>query len=248
VISCKLGELNLAEIRNCVVISVLRGDSDHYPHPGLVLEAGDQLHLAVEAGNVDAVQVYFGNSARSITEVSYLALGLGMVLGVLFGLIPFPLPGLGTFSFGAAGGTMVVSLLLGWKGRLGTLNWVMPPSANLTLRNFGLTLFFAVAGLRSAEQFFATLQDTGLTLFGVGIAVTLTTVLLATLLGYVLFRLRFNQLVGVIAGVTGNPAILAYAVKTVPTNQPELGYAMVFPTSTMIKLVVGQGILALAGG
>jgi putative transport protein len=40
---------------------------------------------------------------------------------------------------------------------------------------------------------------------------------------------------------------LAYASKTVPTNQPELGYAMVFPTSTIIKIVVAQGILALAG-
>jgi putative transport protein len=247
VIGRRLGELNLAETLNCVVISVLRGDSDHYPHPGLVLEAGDQLHLAAAAGHGDAVQAYFGNSARSITEVSYLALGLGMVLGVLFGLIPFPLPGLGSFSFGAAGGAMVVSLLLGWRKRLGPLNWVMPPSANLTLRNFGLTLFLAVAGLRSAATFFITVQDTGLLLFGAGMAITITTVLLATLLSLTLFRLRFDQMVGVVAGVTGNPAILAYASKTVPTNQPELGYAMVFPTSTIIKIVVAQGILALAG-
>lgn len=78
-------------------------------------------------------------------------------------------------------------------------------------------------------------------------AITITTVLLATLLSLTLFRLRFDQMVGVVAGVTGNPAILAYASKTVPTNQPELGYAMVFPTSTIIKIVVAQGILALAG-
>ena len=77
-----------------------------------MLEAGDQLRVVAEPGRFEAVQKFFGNSARSVTEVSYVALGIGMVLGVLFGLIPFPLPGLGTFSFGAAGGAMIVSLFL----------------------------------------------------------------------------------------------------------------------------------------
>lgn len=242
VIGRKLAELNLAEHPGCAIVSVLRGDAELYSQPGLVLEAGDQLRVVAEPGRFEAVQEFFGNSARSITEVSYLALGIGMVLGVLFGLIPFPLPGLGTFSFGAAGGAMIVSLFLGWKGRIGQLCWIMPPSANLTLRNFGLTLFLAVAGLRSAEQFVATVQDTGLLLLGAGIVITLTVVLLAMAIGTWIFRMSFDALLGVVSGVTGNPAILAYASRAVPSNQPELGYAIVFPTSTIIKIIVAQAV------
>lgn len=160
----------------------------------------------------------------------------------MFGLIPFPLSDLGTFSFGAAGGAMIVSLFLGWQGRIGHLCWIMLPPANLTLRNFGLTLFLAVAGLRSAEQFVATVQDTGLLLLGAGIVITLTVVLLAMAIGTWIFRLSFDALLGVISGVTGNPAILAYASRAVPSNQPELGYAIVFPTSTIIKIVVAQAV------
>jgi putative transport protein len=243
VIGRNLAELKVAEQLSCAVISVIRGDSELYPHPKLVLESGDQVRVVTERGQFEAVQDFFGNSARSITEVRYLSLGLGMVLGVLFGLIPFPLPGIGTFSFGAAGGAMIVALILGWQGRTGHLTWTMPPSANLTLRNFGLTLFLAVAGLRSAEQFVATVQETGLTLLGAGIVMTLAIVLLAIALGTWLFRIRFDDLLGVVAGVTGNPAILAYASKAVPTNQPELGYAIVFPTSTIIKIIVVQVLL-----
>jgi putative transport protein len=242
VIGRKLAELNLAEHPGCAIVSVLRGEAELYSQPGLVLEAGDQLRVVAEPGRFEAVQEFFGNSARSTAEVSYLALGIGMVLGVLFGVIPFPLPGLGTFSFGAAGGAMIVSLFLGWKGRIGHLTWIMPPSANLTLRDFGLTLFLAVAGLRSAEQFVATVQETGVLLLAAGIAITLTVVLLAMAIGTWFLRMPFDALLGVVSGVTGNPAILAYASRAVPSNQPELGYAIVFPTSTIIKIIVAQAI------
>jgi len=248
VIGRRLGELKLSEHPRCSIISVQRGDAVMYPHPGLVLESGDRIWAVAERNQFKAVRDFFGNSARSTAEVSYLSLGIGMVLGVLFGLIPFPLPGLGTFSFGAAGGAMIVSLILGWRGRTGHLNWTIPPSANLTLRNFGLTLFLAVVGMRSAQQFVTTVQQTGFLLVGVGLAITLSVVLIALLLGYGLMRLPYDEVLGIVAGVTGNPAILAYASASVPTNKPELGYAIVFPTSTIIKIVAVQVLLVLFGG
>lgn len=243
VIGHRLGTLNLGETPGCTVLSVQRGDATLYPHPGLVLEAGDRIWAVAERDRHAAVRQFFGNSARSTAEVSYLALGLGMVLGVLFGLLPLPLLGLGRFTFGAAGGAMIVSLLLGWQGRTGRLNWTIPPSANLTLRNFGLTLFLAVVGMRSAPVFFSTLSSTGLQLMGVGAAITAAVVVAAFGLGCGLFRVSFDEVLGIVAGVTGNPAILAYAAKSVPTNKPELGYAIVFPSSTIIKIIVVQILL-----
>jgi putative transport protein len=159
--------------------------------------------------------------------------------------VPFPLPGIGSFSFGPAGGALIVALILGWLGRTGNLSWKISPSANLILRNFGLTLFLAVAGMRSAETFFKTVQATGLSLLGMGILVTLVIVLLVTLLGYVLLRIKFDELLGIIAGATGNPAVLAYAAKAVPTNQPEVGYAIVYPSTTIIKIIAAQVLYGL---
>jgi putative transport protein len=73
-------------------------------------------------------------------------------------------------------------------------------------------------------------------------------VVIALVLGYGLMRLPYDEVLGIVAGVTGNPAILAYASDSVPTNQPELGYAIVFPTSTIIKIVAVQVLLVLFGG
>jgi putative transport protein len=245
VIGRKLGELQLMERLNGVVLSITRGNIELYPRPRLVLEAGDRVRVATDAENIESFQEFFGDLASSTAEVSYLALGLGMVLGVLFGLIPFPLPGLGTFTFGAAGGAMIVALVLGWLGRIGHLSWTMPPAANLTLRNFGLTLFLAVAGLRSAEKFLATVKETGFLLLGLGIVITLLAVLSSMILARTLFAVTFDEMLAVVAGVTGNPAILAYAAQAVPTNKPELGYAIVFPISTIIKIIVVQIILGI---
>ncbi len=245
VIGRNLGELRLTERLNSVVLSISRGNAELYPQPGLVLEAGDRIRVATEAGNAERLQDFFGDSCSSTAEVSYLALGLGMVLGVLFGLIPFPLPGFGTFSFGAAGGAMIVALGLGWLGRTRHLTWTMPPAANLTLRNFGLTLFLAVAGLRSAEKFLATVKETGFLLLGVGLMITLIAVLCSMILARTLFSMEFDEMLALVAGVTGNPAILAYASQAVPTNKPELGYAIVFPITTIIKIIVVQIILGV---
>ena len=36
---------------------------------------------------------FFGDSVKAAAEFSYVSLGIGMVLGVLIGLIPIPIPG-----------------------------------------------------------------------------------------------------------------------------------------------------------
>ena len=82
-----------------------------------------------------------------------------MSLGVLLGLIPIPVPGIGHFSMGLAGGPLVVALVLGRLGRTGPLAWHLPLPANLTLRTFGLTLFLAAVGLGSGAPFVETLAE-----------------------------------------------------------------------------------------
>ena len=76
-----------------------------------------------------------------------MALGVGMALGMLLGILPIPIPGLGTLQLGMAGGPLVMGLILGRLGRTGGWVWTMPVSANLILRNLGLTLFLAQVGM-----------------------------------------------------------------------------------------------------
>jgi putative transport protein len=86
-------------------------------------------------------------------------------------------------------------------------------------------------------------------MFFIGIAVLLTTVFIVLVVGYYLMKIPYDDLVGVASGATGNPAILVYSTKMAPTERPDIGYAMIFPSMTIVKVIAVQivGILAATG-
>lgn len=67
--------------------------------------------------------------------------------------MPIPLPWIGSFSLGLAGGPLVMALILGRLGRVGKISWRLPLSANLVMRNYGLTIFLASVGMASGLPF-----------------------------------------------------------------------------------------------
>ena len=120
------------------VVHLRRGDTELLPRPDLILEFGDRVGLLCPREQHGAVRSYFGDLIRGTAEFSYVSVGIGMALGVIVGLLPVPIPGIGTVRLGTAGGPLLVALLLGYLGRTAGIVWTMPASANLTLRNFGL--------------------------------------------------------------------------------------------------------------
>jgi putative transport protein len=83
-------------------------------------------------------------------------------------------------------------------------------------------------------------------LYGVTILLALVVVTAAVCLW--IFRLPFDMTVGVLCGATGNPAILAFANRIAPTDRPDVGYAMIFPSMTIAKILFVQVAAALASG
>jgi putative transport protein len=86
-------------------------------------------------------------------------------------------------------------------------------------------------------------------MFFIGIAVLMTTVLIVLVVGYYLLKIPYDDLVGVASGATGNPAILVYSTRMAPTERPDIGYAMIFPSMTIVKVIAVQivGLLVAAG-
>jgi len=124
----------------------------------------------------------------------------------------------------------------------------MPLPANIVLRNFGLALFLASVGINAGQPFVRTVSESGFTMLFIGMAVLLTTVIIVLVVGQ-LMRIPFDDLVGVASGATGNPAILVYSTRMAPTERPDIGYAMIFPSMTIVKVIAVQivGLLAVAG-
>ena len=227
------------------IVEVRRGDTALLADPDLVLEFGDRVTVIAARPHFPALRKHFGDSIKSTTEVSYMSVGLGMSLGVLLGLVQFPIPGIGAFSMGLAGGPLVVALILGKLVRTGPFTWHLPLPANLTLRTFGLTLFLASVGLGSGAPFVETLASNGLALLAISTGVLLAAMVIAFVAGQYLLRMATDDLLGVVSGVTGNPAILVYANKTIASDRIDASYATVFPSLTILKIICAQVALAL---
>src|SRR5215475_233955 len=230
------------------LLHVRRYDMDLVPSPDLMLEFGDRVGVLTAADHKEDIRKHFGDTVKATAEFSYVSLGLGMVLGVLLGLIPIPIPGVGTVTLGIGGGPLLVALIVGKLRRTGPLLWVMPLPANIVLRNFGLALFLAAVGINAGQPFVRTVAESGLTMLFIGAAVLLTTVAIVLLAGYYLLKIPFDDLLGVASGATGNPAILVYSTRMAPTERPDIGYAMIFPSMTIVKVIAVQIVGLLAAG
>jgi putative transport protein len=241
-----LGALDLPGRFGAVVTRVRRGDVEILPHAGMVLELGDRVRVVARRSSMDDVSKFFGDSYRALSEVDVTSFALGLLLGLLIGLVPIPLPGGVTVKLGLAGGPLLVGLVLGARGFTGPLVWTMPYSANLTIRQLGLVLFLAGIGTQAGYPFVRTLASAhGILLFGAGAAVTTLTALLLLWVGYRVIRMPFALLAGMLAGLQTQPAVLGFAVDQAKSDLPNIGYATVYPTATILKIVLAQLLLSL---
>ena len=244
VVGMPLGSLKLPGGFAYSYIHVRRGDVDLLPDGDLVLEYGDRVGVLCHRADFDAVRRFFGDSIKGVADFSYISLGVGAALGLLVGLVPLPIPGVGRITLGLAG-VLLVALGLGHIRRTGIV-WTLPLSANTVLRNFGLTVFLAQVGIASGPQFAATVAESGFTLLLLGAIIMLALVMVTMIAGRLL-AIPADDLFGIVSGVTGNPAILVYANRAVPTERPDIGYAMVFPTMTVAKILFVQIAAAVLG-
>ena len=85
-----------------------------------------------------------------------------------------------------------------------------------------------------------------LAFLALGAAIILIPMLFNMLVGHLVLRLPFDDLLGAAAGgVGGNPAILAFGSKLVPTDRADITYATTFPAATITKIVLVQVMLAM---
>ena len=236
VVGRALGDIEFPGEKAVVVLHVRRGDTDLLSRPDLILEFGDRIGVMANRADFATLRKFFGDSIKGTAEVSYISVGLGMAIGFLVGAISIPIPGVGKMTLGFIG-VLLVALILGNLRRTGGINWTMPLSANKVLFNLGLTLFLANAGMSTGANVVETVAQTGFLMLGLGAAVLVAIVLPVIVLGLFVFKMSYDEMAGVLAGATGNPAILAYANKLAPTDRPDVGYAMIFPSMTILKIL-----------
>ncbi len=157
----RISDLDLPRKYGAVISRVRRGDIDLLAHGDTVLELGDRVRVVSRTGDMQRISALFGDSYKALSEVNLLSLSLALAAGVLIGLIPIPLPGGVRITLGMAGGPLLVGLVLGAIRRTRGIVWTIPYSANLTLRQIGLSILLAGIGIRSGYTFLTSFTASG---------------------------------------------------------------------------------------
>ncbi|MBE2199275.1 MAG: transporter [Anaerolinea sp.] len=246
VVGRRLSELRLPQEHGAIVTRVRRGDIDLLADGDTMLELGDRVRVVSRRKDLSELSRLFGDSYKALSELNLLSFGLGMTLGLLLGLVPIPLPGGVVFKLGFAGGPLIVALILGAVGRTGSIVWSLPYSANLTLRQIGLIFLLAGIGIRSGYTFFTTFaQSGGITIFLAGTAVTGITAFVTLWIGYKVLHIPYGMLTGMLAALQTQPAVLGFALEQSENELPNIGYALIFPIATIVKILFAQLLLTL---
>jgi putative transport protein len=246
VIGLRLRDLDLIGRYGAIVTRVRRGDNELLPDGQTVLAPGDQVRVVAPHERMNDLAQLFGDSYRVVSEIDILTFSLGLALGLLLGLVPIPAPGGVTLRLGIAGGPLIVALVLGALGRTGPLVWALPYGANLTLRQIGLVFFLAGIGTRSGYAFYSTfVQGSGALIFGAGALITILTSAATLWAGYRLMKIPMGLLVGIMAGLQTQPAVLGFGLEQSGDDLPNIGYAIVYPIAMILKILLAQGLLIL---
>ncbi len=245
VVGKPIRELQLERRFNATITRLRRGDVEFVPNSDTLLELGDRIRVVTRRERLDEVSKYLGDSMKAITETDFLSLSLGIVIGVLLGMVPIPLPNGMTFKLGFAGGPLIVSLILGRVERTGPITWSLPFNANLLLRQVGLVFFMAGIGSRAGLGFTQTLHAGGFSLVLLAGLITTAVTVSAIVIGYKFLKLPMAAVMGMISGMQTQPACLAYANQQVPNELPNVWYATVYPVSMAAKILLAQVIVSI---
>nr|WP_306428879.1 aspartate:alanine exchanger family transporter [Corynebacterium sp. 76QC2CO] len=244
----RIDELNTVD-HGFIIARLRRGDQDVVPEPDDVLQLSDRVRVIAAPNRMAEVRRFLGDSERSLADVDLFPFTLGLLVGLALGLIPIPLPGGNVMSLGFGGGPIVAGLIFGALSRSGRIQWQLPYHANRTISTFGLAIFLAGVGTSAGAGFRKALSDpSSLTIIGVGFVLTVVAMIICGVVGMKVFKLTWDESMGVAAGSTTNPAIISYLNGQTGTDLATRGYATVYPTAMIGKIITSQVLVLLLMG
>lgn len=238
----RLGQLKLRKLYGINITRINRAGVDLVAKPGLTLQVGDRVNVVGTKTAVSNVEKVLGNSMKRLNEPNLITIFVGIALGIVLGSIPISFPGIPQpVKLGLAGGPLVVAILISRFGYHYKLITYTTQSANLMLREIGITLFLACVGISAGDGFVDTIVNNGgFAWIGYGFIITFVPLMIIGCIGRYFCKVNYFTLMGLIAGSTTDPPALAYSNATAGNDAPLVGYATVYPLTMFLRVLTAQ--------
>ncbi len=243
----RLRDLNFRALYGVSVTRVIRAGIELVARADLILQMGDRLQVVGTEEAINSVASVVGNKPAKLNHPNLMLIFAGIALGVFLGSLPIRIPGVPQpIKLGLAGGPLIVAILLGYFGPRLKISTYTSVSANMMLREIGISFFLAAVGLGAGENFVSSLMNGGWSWILYGALITFIPVLVTGLVGRLVFKLDFYQICGLITGATTNPPVLAFAQNAYGTDYTSVNYATVYPLSMFMRVLVAQVLILIA--
>ena len=240
-----LASMHFSSVHGVNVTRLTRHGLDLFASAGLPLQVGDKIMVVGPEDAVDRVANQMGNSVRRLNAPNIATIFVGIFLGLIFGSLPFAIPGMPVpVKLGLAGGPLIIAILIGRYGYKIHLVTYTTTSANMMLREIGLVLFLASVGIKAGAGFFETVvEGDGLLYVLSGFLITVIPILIIGPIARMRYRFNYFTIAGMIAGTYTDPPALAYANSICSKEAPALGYSTVYPLAMFLRIFTAQIII-----
>ena len=188
-----------------------------------------------------------GNKPESLSHPNLVPIFFGIAIGVIFGSIPFAIPGIPQpVKLGLAGGPLIIAILLGHYGPKFKITTYTTLSANMMIREMGIAFFMAAVGLDAGRTFISSLTAGGYWWIFYGALITLIPVSIIILVSRLVFKLNFFEICGLVSGGTTDPAVLAFCQNMYGSDHTSVNYATVYPLTMFLRVLAAQLLIVFA--
>ena len=246
----ELGKMHFSSVYGVTVTRISRQGMDLFASRNYRFQVGDKLLVVGPTDNVNRIADLMGNSVKRLDTPNIATIFIGIIIGILFGSIPFAIPGMPVpMKLGIAGGPLIIAILIGRFGHRMKLNTYTTTSANMMLREMGLVLFLASVGVKAGAHFWGTVvEGDGLMYEFTGFLITIIPILIIGTIARLKFKFNYFTIMGMLAGTCTDPPALAYANSICSREAPAIGYSTVYPLSMFLRIFTAQLIVLFCCG
>ena len=243
----RISELGFRHKYNVTATRVIRSGIELVARPALILQMGDSIQVVGTEEDINRVAKIVGNKPETLSHPNLVPIFMGIAVGVIFGSIPITIPGIPQpVKLGLAGGPLIIAILLGHFGPKLKITTYTTVSANMMIREIGISFFMAAVGIDAGKTFVSSITSGGYWWILYGALITVIPVLAVILLSRLVFKLNFYEICGLVSGGTTDPAVLSFSQNLYGTDYASVNYATVYPLSMFMRVLVAQLLILAA--
>ncbi len=245
VVNKKYKNLKLSDKYNVRIIKIRRSGIELMPTPESTFKFGDKILVAGAKTDLEKVAAIVGDEMKKLSEIDFLPLFLGLLIGLLLGKIEIPLGAHIHFKLGITGGALLSGLILSRIGKTGPILWTVPANGGNILKKLALLMFIAVVGADAGAHVKDILSGHGLIMIAEAVVLIIASVMIGAFVGWKILKINFLSLLGLLTGALTSTAALGVIQEKNNCSAISVAYAATYPFALVMVILLVQLLVIL---